>query len=433
MLTRPQRIVDCIGSPTFPWKGLVLGLSVGQFMFESFVTLRQCRVLCKPKPPAVLSKDVSQETFVNTQRYGLAKAHFSLGSGLWYTAIQYLYLRYDILSKLWQVSGDLLLRGAPAHCAGPVVHSGLFSIIYLFFNIAENIPPQLYYTFVLEQSFGFNKQSLGGFVSDQVKTFFISSTIFGIGAAGFSYIMDKAGDRFAMYLGLGAFALRALVMTVYPVYILPLFYKLSPLEGKELKDHITGLATKLSFPLTKLYVADGSSRSTHSNAIFFGFPWQKNILIFDTLIQDMDSREVTAVVAHELGHWKLGHTAYLFALQQFDLIYSFGLFSLVYNNPHFYSTFGFGKGEQPAIAGFLLFCQVLSPLASAHKLVTNIFSRRYEYQADAFAKTLGLKAELSTALLKLNKNNLSTIDADPIYSSYHHSHPLLAERLAGLE
>ncbi|KAJ6789832.1 hypothetical protein PWT90_08695 [Aphanocladium album] len=424
----------------------MLGLSVGKFMFESFITLRQCRVLCKPSPPAVLSKTINQKTFLDTQKYGLAKAYFSLGRGVWFAAVQYLYLRYDILSKFWQFSGYLLLRWAPTHSASSVaqssatlaapyhssiIQSSLFSVIYLLFSMLEGILPQVYYTFVVEQSFGFNKQTVAGFISDQVKTFFISSTIFATGAAGFSYIMSKAGDRFALYLGFGAFALRTLVITIYPVFILPMFYKLSPLEGKELKESIVGLTTKLSFPLTKLYVADGSSRSTHSNAIFFGLPWQKNILVFDTLIQEMEPKQVTAVIAHELGHWKHGHTAYLSALQQLDLFYSFGLFSLVYNNPHLYYTFGFK--EQPAIAGFLLFCQILVPISSVHQLVNNVFSRRYEYQADAFAKSMGFGSELSTALINLNKNNLSTIDADHIYSSYHHSHPLLAERLAALQ
>ncbi len=117
---------------------------------------------------------------------------------------------------------------------------------------------------------------------------------------------------------------------------------------------------------------------------------------------------------------------------QMDLIYSFGLFSLIWSNPSFYSAFGF-RAEQPVIVGFLLFCQVLPPISSAQQLLSNVFSRKFEHEADAFAKNLGFKAELSTALVKLSISNLGTVDADPMYSSYHHSHPLLAERLAALE
>lgn len=117
---------------------------------------------------------------------------------------------------------------------------------------------------------------------------------------------------------------------------------------------------------------------------------------------------------------------------QVDLLYSFGLFSQVYTNPHFYSALGF-HGQQPAIAGFLLFCQLLPPFSSAQHLLLNIFTRKYEYEADAFAKQLGIKEDLSSALVKLNVDNLSTVDADPLYSTYHHSHPLLSERLRELK
>ncbi|KAJ3496656.1 hypothetical protein NLG97_g2496 [Lecanicillium saksenae] len=425
-------LVGYLASPTLPWKPLIVGLSLGKFMFESYITLRQCRVLCKPRPPTVLEKEINPETFAKTQAYGLAKARFSLASGVWYTAIKYLYLKHDVLTKFWHFSGDMILKYAPSSWAGTVGQSIVFATVYLMANMIETIPLQLYQTFVIEQKFGFNKQSLGGFVMDQIKTFFISTTFLIPAVAGFLYITNKAGDKCALYLGLGSLGLRFFIMTVYPVFILPMFFKLSPLISGDYRDGIQALAKKLSFPLSKLYLADGSSRSTHSNAFFFGFPWQKNIVVFDTLIAQMNPGEVSAVVAHELGHWKLGHTAWLFVLQQFDLIYSFGLFSLIYSNPNFYSSFGLGR-EQPVIVGFLLFCQVLPPLSSAQQLLNNVFSRKYEYEADAFAKSLGLRSELSTALLKLNLNNLSTIDADAVYSSYHHSHPLLAERLAALQ
>ncbi|KAJ4153421.1 hypothetical protein LMH87_009908 [Akanthomyces muscarius] len=431
-----RRIADFFASPAFPWKNVIVGLSVGKFLFESFITLRQCRALCTPQPPpSALQKRISTDTFAQTERYGLAKARFGLARGLWYTAVGYLYLRHDVLASLWHLSGRLLVQWAPASWGGSACQSAVFAVLYLAANMAESIPPQLYNTFVLEQRFGFNKQSVAGFFGDQVKTFLISSTFLIVAVVGFLYVNRIAADgggMLALYLGLAALGLRVFLVTFYPVFILPLFFKLSPLQGKDIQDRIIGLADRLAFPLSKVHVADGSSRSTHSNAFFFGFPWQKNIVVFDTLIQEMSPAEVTVVVAHELGHWKLGHTAWLFALQQLDLVYSFGLFSLVYANPHFYAAFGLVR-ERPAVVGFLLFCQALPPVASAHQLLSNVFSRRYEYEADAFARGLGLRAELAAALVKLNVNNLSTVTADSVYSAYHHSHPLLAERLAALD
>ncbi len=242
-------------------------------MFEAFITLRQCRILCSPTPPAVLKKVIGQETFAKTQRYGLAKARFSLGSGLWYTTIKYLYLRFDILTNFWHLSGVLVSKWAPADwAASPACQSVLFAVLYLAANMAESVPPQLYQTFVIEQSFGFNRQSVAGFVADQIKTFAISTTFLIPAVTGFLHVIGRTGDRFAVYLGLGALGLRIFIITVYPDFILPMFYKMSPLEGKEYKNKIMALTTKLLFPLTKLYVANGSSRSTHSNAFFFGLP-----------------------------------------------------------------------------------------------------------------------------------------------------------------
>lgn len=285
-------------------------------MFESFITLRQCRVLCRPSPPAVLKKEISQETFVKAQRYGLAKAKFSLGSDIWHLAVKYLSLKYDILPKFWQWSGALLVRYAPASLAGGVTQSILFVAMYMSANMVESGIPEMYYDFVLEESFGFNKQSLATFLVDKAKTFFITNAFLAPSVAGFHYIISNAGDRFALYVSGGALAVRFIIMAVYPNFILPLYFKMSPIEDKELKDSITALTNKLSFPLTNMYLTDGSSKSTHSNAFFAGFPWQKSIFVFDTLVETMSASEVTAVVAHELGHWNGGHTARLFVLAQ---------------------------------------------------------------------------------------------------------------------
>lgn len=255
-------------------------------------------------------------TFDKSQAYGRAKAKLSLySSSLLDTLIETAFMRYNVLFKIWQWSGDVLLNLAPSY-AGITSHSILFAVAYLLVHMAISLPASIYHTFVVEAEFGFNNQSRPSFAADQVKTAAITSAIIAPSVAALLAIAQRAGSRLGLCLCAAGVGIQVAVVTVYPIFILPLFFKLAPPEGRELVGEVRGLAERLSFPLTKLYVADGSARSGHSNAMFFGFPWQKNIVVFDTLLEHMSTDEVVAVIGHELGHWKMGHTAWQFALSQ---------------------------------------------------------------------------------------------------------------------
>ncbi|KAG9925679.1 CAAX prenyl protease 1, partial [Aureobasidium melanogenum] len=175
-------------------------------------------------------------------------------------------------------------------------------------------------------------------------------------------------------------------------------------------------------------VIDGSKRSAHSNAYFTGLPWKKKIVIYDTLIDKSDTKEIEAVLAHELGHWKMGHTTKLLLISQVHLFYMFALFSVFINNQSLYNAFGFTR-ERPIMIGFILFNEVLAPTDSVIKLLMNIMTRKMEFEADNFSLKLGYSAELASSLIKLQIQNLSSMDADWMYSSFHYSHPILTERL----
>ncbi|KAG9526639.1 CAAX prenyl protease 1, partial [Aureobasidium melanogenum] len=166
----------------------------------------------------------------------------------------------------------------------------------------------------------------------------------------------------------------------------------------------------------------------HSNAYFTGLPWKKKIVIYDTLIEKSDTKEIEAVLAHELGHWKMGHTTKLLLISQVHLFYMFALFSVFINNQSLYNAFGFTR-ERPIMIGFILFNEVLAPTDSVIKLLMNIMTRRMEFEADNFSLKLGYSAELASSLIKLQIQNLSSMDADWMYSSFHYSHPILTERL----
>ena len=192
-------------------------------------------------------------------------------------------------------------------------------VFFFTFNIITtllNLPMSYYSTFVLEEKFGFNKQTLRLWVTDMLKG---QALMVAFGApllSGFLAIVQKTGNGFFYYLWLFSVGVQVSAITIYPILILPFFNKLSLLEDGPLKTSVEDLAKRLEFPLKELYVIDGSKRSAHSNAYFYGLPWKKHIVIYDTLIEKSETEEVVAVLSHELGHWSLGHTTKLFGIAQ---------------------------------------------------------------------------------------------------------------------
>lgn len=215
-----------------------------------------------------------------------------------------------------------LVRYFPAGYTGEIVHTLIFFFTYTFITTLLGLPISYYSTFVLEEKFGFNKQTLKLWVTDLIKGQ-VLMVAFGIPLlSGFLAIVQKTGNQFFFYLWAFSFGVQLAGITIYPILILPLFNKLSPLEEGPLKTSVEGLARRLQFPLQELYVIDGSKRSAHSNAYFYGLPWKKHIVIYDTLIEKSETEEVVAVLSHELGHWSLGHTTKLFGIASVrDLCY----------------------------------------------------------------------------------------------------------------
>lgn len=196
------------------------------------------------------------------------------------------------------------------------MHTLAFLFTYNAISTLANLPISYYSTFILEEKFGFNKQTVRLWVMDLVKSQALT-VAFGVPLlSGFLAIIQKTGSSFFYYLWLFFVGVQISAITIYPILILPFFNKLSPLEEGPLKTSVEGLARRLHFPLKELYVIDGSKRSAHSNAYFYGLPWKKHIVIYDTLIEKSETEEVVAVLSHELGHWSLGHTTKLFAINQ---------------------------------------------------------------------------------------------------------------------
>lgn len=434
----PQRLSGFLDRPFFPWKKLIVSFSLGQFLLDSFLSYRQYRVLCATRIPKALESEIDQKTYDKSQAYGRAKAKFGLVNSLISQALDFAIIYYDVYPRLWQITGSWLLTYFPTRFTGEISHSLLFIFTYGLATSLLDLPFSYYKNFILEESFGFNKQTLRIWISDFFKTQGLSLALgLPIGSA-FLAIIQKTGDAFFLYLWLFAMTMQMFLLTVFPILIVPLFNKLTPLPPGSLKSSIDTLADSLKFPLSELQVIDGSKRSAHSNAYFTGLPWKKTIVLFDTLIEKSSESEVVAVLAHELGHWKMGHIMKNMGIVQCHLFFVFALFAAFVRNASLYFSFGFGPAAgfgintRPIIIGFILFNEIFAPVESLVSLGMNVLSRKFEFEADAFSAQLGHSKELARSLIKLQIQNLSAMDADWMYSAYHHSHPILTERLRAL-
>ena len=337
---------------------------------------------------------------------------------------------YDVWPRVWGFVGFYMTRYAPARFSGEISHSLAFFFLFGFIDMFLESPLSWYHHFVLEEKFGFNKMTVRLWLVDKLKGQLLQIA-FGapIGAAVLA-IIKQTGPNFFYYLWLFTLFVALAGVTIYPILIVPLFNKLTPLKPGPLKDSVEALAKKLQFPLTELQVIDGSKRSSHSNAYFTGLPWKKKIVLYDTLLEQSSDKEVEAVLAHELGHWSMSHTTKLLAISQFHVFYIFALFSAFVDNRSLYNAFGFRK-EQPVLIGFMLFNEVLNPTDSVLKFLMNFVTRKFEFQAgishpspssyiphtdsqftDNFALNLGFKAELAQALIRFHLLQLSLLASD---------------------
>ncbi|KAG5438646.1 hypothetical protein PCANB_002752 [Pneumocystis canis] len=426
-----QDLKNRLDIPGFPWKNLIISFIIAQYTFEQFLVLRQYKKLKEKKLPITLENIIDQETFDKSQSYGREKAKFGIVSDLYGLFQKILIIEYNLLPNIYNFIQLGVNRFFAEKFSGEITCSLLFSFIFSTGILIINLPISIYSVFVLEEKFGFNKQTPSLFITDLLKSQLLLIIIGGPLLFAFLKIIAYFGPIFFYYLWLFVFIFQMIMILVYPTFIQPLFNRLTPLPQGELRSEVEGLASRLKFPLKKLYVIDGSKRSAHSNAYFYGLPWNKHIVIYDTLIEKTETIEIVAVLAHELGHWALYHVLKMLLIAQVHIFLVFMLFSVFIQNVSLYQSFGF-YSNMPILIGFVLYNDILTPINSILTFFINIYTRKKEYEADAFAAKLHYTNELSRALIKLHIQNLTTMDADWLYSSYHYSHPILSERLRAL-
>lgn len=394
-------------------------------------------MLKQPHAPKELRAHYSQDVYKATQSYSLDKMNFGIVHSLFSLASTQIFLWLGMLKSTWNTSVWLSSSSLPtswrpeSEIRREILSSVVFVVILLVSSTLTEIPWSLYKTFVIEQRHGFNKSTLGLFVSDTVKSLLLMLILVPPIIAGLTYILIVSGPLVALYLWGFVFTLSLLLLALAP-FIMSLFNKFTLLEEGSLKSKIELLASKIGFPLRKLFSMDGSKRSGHANAFMFGFGSNKRIVLFDTLISKAGSEEeVVAVLAHELGHWKLGHTKALFVLSQAVTFLQFLAFTLIRSSPSLYQSFGF-HDIQPALIALVLYQFISGPMDEAIGFGMNLISRIFEFQADRFAVDCGWGAELKSALLKLEEENKGAMWTDSWYSAYHYTHPPLVERLQAL-
>ncbi|MCW0484808.1 M48 family metallopeptidase [Gaoshiqia sediminis] len=327
--------------------------------------------------------------------------------------------------------GFALVHKAALHITGNPTMVALifFGVLFLTAELLS-IPFGLYQTFIIEERFGFNKITGPVYMFDKIKGLILGVFVGGGLLALIIFIYYRTGPDFWLYAWLVIGVFSVFMAMFYSTLIVPLFNKQTPLEEGELKEAINNFASKVGFKLENIYVIDGSKRSTKANAYFAGLGHKKRIVLYDTLIKDMEVDELVAVLAHEIGHYKKKHIILSLVLGILQIGFMLYLFSAFVGSPALSQALGVSKPNFHI--GAVAFGILYTPISTLIGIGMNLLSRRNEFAADAFAAKHYDGEVLATALKKLSVKNLSNLRPHPAYVFVHYSHPPLLQRLEAL-
>lgn len=411
----------------FTW--LFLAFLLFSFGFGTFLSWRHMTHVRAHRDavPAEFQDAISLESHQKAADYtiarkqlGLIESFFDAGLLLTLTLGGGLFLIYEFASGL--VSGSYWLGLAT------------FGALMLVSSLIST-PFDLYRTFVIEAKFGFNKMTWKLYLLDTAKGLLLSAAIGIPLLLVVFWLMEKMGSLWWLYVWLVWLVFSLAMLAIYPNFIAPLFNKFNPLADLTLKERIEALLTRCGFTSSGLFVMDGSKRSSHGNAYFTGFGKTKRIVFFDTLIERLTPAEIEAVLAHELGHFKRKHIVKMI-VGQFALTFVIlALMGWIIDKPWFYRGLGFPlNGGAPHVAiSLILFFLVLPVFTFWLTPVGSLISRKHEFEADSYAAEQTRAGDLITALVKLYRDNASTLTPDPLHSAMYDSHPPASIRIAHLK
>ncbi len=401
---------------------LILGIIILDFLFERWLDYLNLSHF-KPELPPELKGIYDQNKYGKSQQYLKANSRFSMISASFSFALIILMLAFHGFAWL----DEMVQHLSPNNYVRTLL---FFGILGLGADILT-LPFQLYDTFVIEEKFGFNKTTVSTFVTDKLKSWFVGGLIGG-GLLLFLQWAEAAGGSVFWLIALGGVGLFTILMAMfYTSIIVPLFNKLTPLEKGELKTAIEEMAKKAGFKLADIFVMDGSKRSTKANAYFSGLGPKKKIILYDTLLDELTKEEVVAVLAHEIGHYRKKHIYKGLVLSLIQLFIMIFLLGKALTFPQFSQALG--AQYMSFYMGLLAFALLYSPISFVLDIFMNLFSRKHEYQADAYAGSQGLGKNLIDALIKLSISSLSNLQPHPLYLFFHYSHPTLLQRKKAIE
>ena len=400
---------------------ILVVIITADFLLESWLERLNLKNLSETLPEEL--KDLYEaEKYAQSQQYERVNTRFGLLTGSF---------NLILILGMFFFHGFTWVDGlATGYSTHPVLHPLIFfGILGLAFDLL-NTPFEVYDTFVIEQRFGFNKTTPLLYVTDKLKGWLLAAVIGGglLALVVWFYLLTT------VYFWLWAWLLTSVFMLFmaffYSSLIVPLFNKQKPLDDGELKTQITSHAKKAGFRIDKIYTIDGSKRSTKANAYFSGMGRKKRIVLFDTLMNELSTDEIVAVLMHEIGHYRKKHIISGMILSFIQSGLMLFILSLFVSQPILSQALG--VPEANFHIGLIAFGILFSPISIIIGLMMNTFSRKNEFQADDFAARFGMGNDLIGALKKLSINNLSNLTPHPLYVFFHYSHPTLLQRIRKL-
>nr|WP_321231073.1 M48 family metallopeptidase [uncultured Psychroserpens sp.] len=400
---------------------IIIFIIVINFIIDKVLDYLNAKNYDNPIPKEL--QDVYDETeYKKSQAYKKTNYKFGIWSSLFSLALTLGFLFFDGFEYVDNI--------ARSYSENPIVVALIFFGIIMLGSDLISTPFSYYKTFVIEERFEFNKTTKKTFVLDKIKGLIMMAIIGGAILALIIWFYEQTQELFWLYAWGIVTVFTVFMNMFYSKLIVPLFNKQTPLEDGTLRDKISEYAKSVGFNLDKIFIIDGSKRSTKANAYFSGFGSEKRVTLYDTLVKELDEEEIVAVLAHEVGHYKKKHIV-------FNLVASIALtgltlfiLSVFISNPLLSNALGVEIASFHV--GLIAFGLLYSPISEVTGLLMNQLSRKFEYQADDFAKNTYKAEPLITSLKKLSKNSLSNLTPHPAYVLMHYSHPTLLERVRNL-
>jgi STE24 endopeptidase len=373
--------------------------------------------------PKAFSKDISLDAHQKAADYTAAKTKLVIAESLVQAALLLTLTLGTGLQWIDYVWRDLI----PEH---EMLRGALVILSALIISGIIDAPFEYYKTFVIDAHFGFNKMTRGMFIGDMIKQSILGIALGAPILFAALWLMEGAGEYWWLYLWAVWSVFNLLVLAIYPTFIAPIFNKFTPLADEVLKTRIEALLAKCGFKSQGLFVMDGSARSSHGNAYFTGFGNSKRVVFFDTLLERLNADEIEAVLAHELGHFKHKHVIKRIAMM-FSISF-LGLALLGFLKDQNWFFLGLGVNDMSSYMALILFLLVSPVFLFVMRPIMANYSRKNEFEADAYAAKHASAKHLEEALVKLYRDNASTLTPDPLHSAFYDSHPPASIRIAKL-